>query len=343
MSDSSGDDKAAAIPSWQAASASSDAPSTATTPDKQTEDTLAVARRFLQEEQVQSAPREKQVAFLKTKGVSDEDIEKLLGEATPTDEVTTHSNVNQLDSQANKQPSLHQKKSESRQEVVSAPSKDRAPIVTYPEFLTKPQRPPPLVTSERLFNTLYACVGLSTLVYGASKYLVAPMVESLNHSRGEIHETTASQLDALITQLEKTVSVVPAGQADEESDSEDPAEMFHRDVGTQTSFHAPVAKSADVPLSTQHATNLAKLAKSLSALRDDVRSQSTGFEGMKTQLDGFRDDLDAMTFGAAETTTFEMFGAPRKAEPNDEIRAVRDNIRRIKGVLLSTRTFPTSR
>lgn len=79
MSDSSGDDKAAAIPSWQASASSSDAPAPAA--DKQTEDTLAVARRFLQEEQVQSAPREKQVSFLKTKGVSDEDIERLLGEA----------------------------------------------------------------------------------------------------------------------------------------------------------------------------------------------------------------------------------------------------------------------
>lgn len=176
------------------------------------------------------------------------------------------------------------------------------------------------------------------------------MVDSLNQSRGEIHETTASQLDALITQLEKTVSVVPptaatAAGADEESDSEDPAEMFHRDVGTQTVFPTatPKTSAAEVPAHAQHATNLAKLAKSLSALRDDVRSQSTGFESMKTQLDGFRDDLDAMTFGAAEKTTFEMFGAPRKVEPNDEIRAVRDNIRRIKGVLLSTRTFPTSR
>ncbi|CEJ87885.1 hypothetical protein VHEMI04541 [[Torrubiella] hemipterigena] len=327
MSDSSGDDKPAAIPSWQASVSSSDAPAPAA--DKQTEDTLAVARRFLQEEQVQSAPREKQVSFLKTKGVSDEDIEKLLGEA--------------------KKSEADEQKTESRQEVTATTqSKDRAPIVTYPEFLTKPQRPPPLVTSERLFNTLYACVGLSTLVYGASKYLVKPMVDSLNQSRGEIHETTASQLDALITQLEKTVSVVPpaaATAAEEESDSEDPAEMFHRDVGTQTVFPTTTPKSsaAEVPAHAQHATNLAKLAKSLSALRDDVRSQSTGFEGMKTQLDGFRDDLDAMTFGAAETTTFEMFGAPRKVEPNDEIRAVRDNIRRIKGVLLSTRTFPTSR
>lgn len=233
---------------------------------------------------------------------------------------------------------------------------ERAPIVTYPEFLTKPQRPPPLVTTNGLLNTLYACVGLSTLVYGASKYVVAPMVDQLNHSRGEIQETTASQLDALITQLEKTVSVIPPQassntappQPEEQSDSEeDPAEMFHRDIGTQTSFSSITPKTKDAadeaPVTAQHVTRLAKMAKSLSGLRDDVQSQSTSFEGMKAQLDAFHDDLDAMTFNQdVGTSAYEMFGAPRKTEPNDEIRAVRDNIRRIKGVLLSTRTFPAS-
>lgn len=235
-------------------------------------------------------------------------------------------------------------------------SGERAPIVTYPEFLTKPQRPPPLVTTNGLLNTLYACVGFSTLVYGASKYVVAPMVDQLNHSRGEIQETAASQLDLLITQLEKTVSVIPpqassaaaTHQIEEESDSEeDPAEMFHRDIGTQTSFPSVTPKIKDAaheaPVTTQHATRLAKLAKSISGLRDDVQAQSTSFEGMKAQLDAFHDDLDAMTFNQdVGSSAYEMFGAPRKTEPNDEIRAVRDNIRRIKGVLLSTRTFPAS-
>lgn len=76
MSDSSGDAKpSAAIPSWQTASKPETSEPTAAV------DTLEVARRFLEEEQVKSAPREKQVAFLKTKGVSDNDIEKLLGDA----------------------------------------------------------------------------------------------------------------------------------------------------------------------------------------------------------------------------------------------------------------------
>ncbi|KAH7114072.1 hypothetical protein EDB81DRAFT_301918 [Dactylonectria macrodidyma] len=36
-----------------------------------------------------------------------------------------------------------------------------------------------------------------------------------------------------------------------------------------------------------------------------------------------------------------VYGRTRKPEPEDEIRKVRHNIRRVKGVLLSTRNFPT--
>ena len=46
--------------------------------------------------------------------------------------------------------------------------------MTYPEFLTKPTRPPPLVTRDGIFNTLYAFAGLSTALYGVSKFIVAP-------------------------------------------------------------------------------------------------------------------------------------------------------------------------
>lgn len=87
MSDSSNDAKpAAAIPSWQTASAS-ETPKPTPAADK-----LEVARRFLEEDTVKSEPREKQIAFLKTKGVSDDDIEKLLGDA-PAATGTTEAEV----------------------------------------------------------------------------------------------------------------------------------------------------------------------------------------------------------------------------------------------------------
>ncbi|KAL3963766.1 hypothetical protein ACCO45_000770 [Purpureocillium lilacinum] len=65
---------------------------------------------------------------------------------------------------------------------------------------------------------------------------------------------------------------------------------------------------------------------------------------IRTLLDVFRDDLDGMTYGGQTQFVggYDMYGTAKKSEPEDEIRKVRDNIRRVKGVLLSTRNFPGS-
>lgn len=228
---------------------------------------------------------------------------------------------------------------------------DRPPVVTYPEFLTKPQNDPPLVTTNGLLNTLYAFGGLSTLLYGASKYAVEPMVEKQTSARIDLHETTSKKLESILTQLEGTVSVVPsynktgANAASEADDVEDPSEMFHRDIGTQTT--SPLTSSSkgkEEAQSKLQADRLSKLAKSLTGLTNDYKKQSTDSVNIKAFLDTFRDDLDTMTYGHHA----EIFGAydinkkKKKNDSEDEIRKVRDNIRRIKGVLLSARTFPTS-
>ncbi|TFA97581.1 hypothetical protein CCMA1212_010683 [Trichoderma ghanense] len=230
---------------------------------------------------------------------------------------------------------------------------DRPPVVTYPEFLTKPQRPPPLVTKNGLLNTLYAFGGLSALVYGTTKFAVEPMVEKQTSARIELHETAANKLDAIVAQLENTVSVVPSykaapgANAADNANEEDPSEMFHRDVGTQTSFSTSPSTSSlqdkeEAAQSKLQDERLSKFAKSLKGLTDDFKSQSNDSQDIKVLLDVFRDDLDTMTYGHHA----EMFGGfdKRKKKPDseDEIRKVRDNIRRIKGVLLSARTFPTS-
>jgi hypothetical protein len=237
--------------------------------------------------------------------------------------------------------------------LLSATS-DRPPIVTYPEFLVKPERPAPLVTRTGIFNTLYAFAGLSTLLYGTSKYLIAPMVENLTDARTELHDVASKRLDSLVTQLEKTVSVIPPttsqpdlSEENDGSEAEDPTEMFHRDVGTQTSLidenAAPPTKEPEPP-SKRHATTLISLTKNLSVLKDQFRAQSEGFEDVKTLLDVFRDDLDSMTYGGHSEFVggYDIYGSAKKNEPEDEIRKVRDNIRRVKGVFLSARNFPVS-
>lgn len=59
------------------------------------EDKLSVARRFLENETVRDAPRDQKIAFLKSKDVADDDIEKLLSDepAPSTSEVRTRTAI----------------------------------------------------------------------------------------------------------------------------------------------------------------------------------------------------------------------------------------------------------
>lgn len=333
-------------------------------------DRLQVARRFLEDDAVKTAPRHIKVDFLRSKGVDDADIQHLLGDVeeedvpkakdstpAPTDESNQKAlQVLEKSFAPNQQPASASAAAASSPTSPSPtpilPPGDRPPVVTYPEFLTKPQRPPPLVTKNGLLNTLYAFGGLSALIYGTTKFAVEPMVEKQTSARIELHETAADKLDAIVAKLENTVSVVPSHKSASATNvadvnEDDPSEMFHRDVGTQTSLPtSPSASSLQEnkagAQSKIQEERLSKLAKSLKGLTNDFTSQSNDSEDIKVLLDVFRDDLDTMTYGHHA----ELFGGydKRKKKPDseDEIRKVRDNIRRIKGVLLSARTFPTS-
>ncbi|RCI12989.1 hypothetical protein L249_0019 [Ophiocordyceps polyrhachis-furcata BCC 54312] len=300
--------------------------------DTYEQDQLQIARRFLDADNVRSASREGKARFLKSKGISDGDIEMLLAE-----EITpSHS---------------------SEQTAKAAPinsTDDAPPVVTYPEFLAKPVRPPPLVTTYRLFNTLYGFAGIATLLYGISKYYVAPMVDELTDARSGLYATANRKLLALLSALESSVSTIPAGashgaHADAASDAEDPFEMFHRDIGTQTSLPvsptvAAQSQSIAASAADRQTDRLCDAVRALSGLKDQYRSHSEDLENVRTLLDVLRDDLDSMTYGSRSQFHggYEIYGAAKRIEPDDEIRKVRDNIRRVKGILLSTRSFPSS-
>ncbi|KAM0246414.1 hypothetical protein ACHAP5_004727 [Fusarium lateritium] len=345
----------APTPSTSSSASEVDAPAVETTVEEDTQpqsvqddqDKLEVARRFLENDDVRHAPHDKKVEFLRSKGIDEAEIHALLvQEESATDTESTASSETTSASAPTPTETLPPT-------PASQPPVDRPPIVTYPEFLAKPPRPPPLVTKERLFNALYAVTGLSTLVYGTSRYVIRPMVDSQAEARTDFHDLTSRKLDALVAKLEKTVSEVPpqkpAATAEDESEAEDPTEMFHRDMGTQTTFPissvTAMAGSKDNESPAKHNANqLTSLNKTLSGLKDAYRSQSEGMDKIKTAVDVLRDDLDTMTYTAYpdHSTGYDLYGRSRKPEPDDEIRKVRDNIRRVKGVLLSTRNFPAS-
>ncbi|GKT51893.1 uncharacterized protein ColSpa_12074 [Colletotrichum spaethianum] len=376
MSDSDDNKSTSGIPAWQR-NQKTDAelepqpqqPSQDTEENKTaSEDSLEVARKFLQDDEIKDAPREAKEAFLKTKGISSEDIEQLLGssasepiqETIHTEQVpasSTRVTTTAPEPQTTPTPPPNTEVSIPRQT-------DQPPVVTYPEFLTKPTRPPPLITANGIFNTLYAFAGLSTLLYGTSKYLVAPMVENLTEARCDLHDTTSKNLAKIIEKLESTVSEVPAAKTstanaeaykDDASSvsADDPTEMFHRDIGTQTSipstpkFGEPgfgtTTEDKNKSVSERQADKLARLHSSADLLKSTVVSDAEDLADLKSRMDVLKDDLVQLAYPSPQDYgSYSLYGGPRKNEPEDEIKKARDNIRRVKGVLLSTRNFPAS-
>lgn len=258
----------------------------------------------------------------------------------------------------------HCPKSQTKEERIEPPpakKEDRPPIVTYPEFLTKPARPPPLVTVNGFLNTLYAFGGLSTLVYGASRFVVEPMVNTLTEARISLHDTANRDLTKLVSKLESTVSEIPPPKpkdtpADKDDDDavssyDDPTELFHRDIGVQTSLPAspqqPPAQPATAAANPTiaHTQNLLRLTNAVKTLNEGLVDHTESLGDVQTVLDMLKQDLDKLSAAAATDFVggFSLYGAASKNEPDDEIKKAKENIRRVKGVLLSTRSFPASR
>ncbi|ROW17250.1 hypothetical protein VPNG_01249 [Cytospora leucostoma] len=389
---------AAMIPSWQQA-----APTAASeTADNSSSHTASMgegnileqARKFLQDDAVRLSSREKKVEFLKSKGIEEPYINELLEKAETTATPTTarvEERAEPIPSDKRTVAATPEPETKQEQEPETRPS--HPPIITYPEFLTKPAKPPPLITANGLLNSLGVVAGLSTLVYGATRYLVSPMVETLTEARIDFHDNANKNLSRLVEKLEHAVSELPpsyhavaagkrtpethksegtAHHADDSSSSnnstspyDDPTELFHRDVGVQTSRPpSPDRSSAAYPwppsgedqsrhdndssnknTTQQQADKLNKMISSVRGLSGDLASQAEGLADTKGVLDRFGESLHELTyppesFGGSGGSSY-VYGAAR-VEPDDEIRRVKNSIRSVKGVLLSTRSFPAA-
>ncbi|TPX07146.1 uncharacterized protein E0L32_010947 [Thyridium curvatum] len=335
--------------------------------------TVEQARKFLQDDEVRQATRERKVEFLKSKGIDEAHISQLLAEEESSETATKAQSDSGTDKPSQVARSTDSPTSPSN--PVSETKSDRPPIVTYPEFLTKPAKPPPLITVDRFLNTLYGFAGLSTLVYGTSKVILAPMVEALTEARVDLHSTTADNLSKVIEKLESTVSEVPSfapadrlqigvGRTAEDDDTtrsvassyDDPSELFHRDIGVQTSPPAtpapepfyPGADSSEAQSPTaRQSARLAELVASMKTVSEGFVSQSEDYGDVTVLVDQLRGEIDkistaALTADYGSTASYSFYGSAGRNEPDDEIKQAKENIRRVKGVLLSTRNFPMS-
>ena len=183
------------------------------------------------------------------------------------------------------------------------------------------------------------------------------MLASLTTSRLSLAETTSENLQKLINKLEGVVSEIPPthngkmevdGEVDEESD-EDPTEMFHRDIGIQTSLPAtpslsrPASPGPEATHLSDQTARLAGLGKSITGLIEDSTAEGHETNDLSTTISILGEYLDGLAYVAPTYgygSSYGGLGGSNSKEQDDEIGRVKASIRGVKGVLLSARSFP---
>jgi len=247
---------------------------------------------------------------------------------------------------------------------VQAP-REVPPVITYPEFLVHASQPPPLVTTSLLLNTAYITAGIYATIYGLSKYIIAPMEAQLNESRHDLLSHATAQLGELNTRMTAVVSTVPSSRpttssgvkeahpddiSDISADS-DPTELFHRDIGTQTSppLSRRASSSDDSLIATQtdtlssHENRLRTMASRLKDLDASNSSLTEKEDDVGKQLSSLTSYLNDLQYSSPYYRSgYTSWPGTGETNKDDEIDKVKAEIRGVKGVLLSTRSFPRS-
>ncbi|EEH11507.1 peroxin 14/17 [Histoplasma capsulatum G186AR] len=392
--------KAPAIPSWQLSHSDNNTSNSATAvnaPKVELEKTDSPAREtlieqasvFLEDESIRDAPADKKIAFLESKGLENADIQKLLrvprspeatnaGTKSPsisTDSVKhipSSAQLAHVDTSSATSPSPPSNNP-------SPPTTPTPPIITYPEFLLHTQKPPPLVTLQGVMYTLYGAGGLAATLYGASQFLINPMLAELSRARHELAETTQRNLSTLNEKLENTVSSIPPPPIhqhssrheqdliDDDSASiiSDPTELFHRDIATQTS--PELSPNPTLPIDGLNAADLlssektvdthVKRLQSISSQLADYLSEedNSGITHSSTEksLGELKNYLDGLIYNNPSpylgSNLYRLYNDNSGSisgnfsdvsEEADAIAAFKAEIRSVKGTLLSARNFP---
>lgn len=197
-------------------------------------------------------------------------------------------------------------------------------------------------------------------MYGLSKYIIAPMAQTLTESRHDFATHTKEKLDELNTRLGDVVSADPAnkskaavsGVADDVSETDsDPTELFHRDFGTQTtptlSRRPSSSSSADTDSTvTSHENRLKILTSHLKELESTRSNDNASSDSLRTKLSDLSSYLSEMSYQNQYYSGMGglyggTYGLPKtKDGKDDHIEALKSDIRAVKGVLLSARNFP---
>lgn len=316
-------------------------------------------KSFLQDPAVKDAPMEKKRAFFESKGIPKDMVEEVLKAEEAGFTASDFEGFKQQQQQQGP-PEIKTPPPRPQQQQASGP-----PIIMYPEHLEEAHKPPPLITPSRLVNTAYFVGGLAALIYGASKYLVTPMSASLTEARHDFAAHSQGKVDEMNLRLEKLVSKVPAGAKtitaadenaageDDDSETSDPTELYHRDMGTQTSpaqsrrsssssdsISKPTKKD---PIAYQ-SNGLSILSSHLNEMLNASNKVESANKERQDSLNKLRHNVDGMLYGSMAGLNVwnqtEDAAKKREKEAQDAMEDLKKEIRGVKGVLLSAKRFP---
>ena len=180
-----------------------------------------------------------------------------------------------------------------------------------------------------------------------------PMVESLTSARHSLFETAIEGLGMLNEKLEDVVSILPddyklTPDSGLEPDELEASAFFNRSAGTQTSPHLSRSNSSssesqpkEVSAIESQTTRLKKLEEDMRGLLDPSQTEPyapTPSQQMKEKMNNFQKYLDGLMYGSVEAVPGFSGGKSKE----DSIAVVKGEIRQAKGVLLSSRNFPSS-
>jgi hypothetical protein len=336
-----------------AVAASQELASEGTTPTLQ----LQHMQTFLEDPAVQAASMEKKRAFFESKGITKEQIDQALRMKSTTLTTNDFESFKQAQPQQAVAPQPPQPKT-----AASGP-----PIITYPEFLVEAHKPPPLITPARILTTAYVVSGVAALLYGASKFLVGPMSDSLTEARHDLAMHSQAKIEEMNDRLTTLVSKVPdAGKkdktlgdeaADDESVTSDPTELYHRDMGTQTSppdsrtssLSSGIGAGGERQSPSDHASKVLGILQSHldEFILRDTRIE-TANKDKQESMNKLRSYLDGLMYtntaygGMWENGVWsnEEKKDDKKKKEEDVVEELKKEIRGVKGVLLSAKRFP---
>ncbi len=374
MGDSSGT-KPNDIPSWQLLPAST----TSTTPESEShrlsdgsvtpQRTILIekASKFLENTDIKLASTERKRNFLRTKGLTDEEINELLARENEVSKPAQVKDGKRIDQEVEEESAANV-----ADDAIDAPQSsdinimddyidseplppakdDRPPIITYPEFLLQSRKPQPLMTTGRLVSGLYLASGTAAAIYGLSKYILEPMVESLTLSRHSFFESASSNIDTLNDRLASVVSKIPDGINDEERDaseessqSSDPAHFFSRTIATQTSPRlsrststASLNEKEPPSVIALHADQVSRMHDLLAELNTEESDVVDPVKENFRMLTEYLNDLP-MLGRVGQIRTAKQFDQSSESK-TDGVAKVKAEIKSVKGALLSARNFP---